>query len=174
MRIRTMAIAGLAGAAVAYLFDPIAGSARRSRIRERISAFTAGRLATPEGMPRLPVDVVSAPMRDEVADTPEPAMGEVVAVIPEDRPNSDAAIADRIRMRVQARPDLQTAGLVVEVLRGVAFLRGGLKDRAQIDEVVDLTGAVPGVQEVQNLIRLPESETMSRPAAPDLGDAWNG
>jgi hypothetical protein len=172
MRIRTMAIAGLAGAAVAYLLDPIAGSARRSRIRERISAFTAGRRATPEGMPRLPVDVVSAPMRDEVADTPE--LGEVVAVIPEDRPNSDAAIADRIRMRVQARPDLQTAGLVVEVLRGVAFLRGDLKDRAQIDEVVDLTGAVPGVQEVQNLIRLPESETMSRPAAPDLGDTWNG
>jgi hypothetical protein len=174
MRIRTIAIAGLAGAAVAYLFDPIAGSARRSRIRERIAAFTAGRRATREELPPLPVDTVSAPIKAEVAGTPEAPMKEAVAVTGEDRPNSDAAIADRIRMRVQARPDLQTAGLVVEVLRGVAFLRGDLKDRAQVDEVVDLTGAVPGVQEVQNLIRLPESETISRPAAPDLGDAWNG
>jgi hypothetical protein len=172
MRIRTIAIAGLAGAAVAYLFDPIAGSARRSRLRERISAFTRRRV-TPEEMPRLPVDTVSAPMK-EVADTPERPMKEAVAVTREDRPNSDAAIADRIRMRVQTRPDLETEGLVVDVLRGVAFLRGDLKDRAQIDEIVDLTGAVPGVQKVQNLIHLPESQTMSRPTAPDLGDAWSG
>jgi osmotically-inducible protein OsmY len=161
MRIRTIAIAGLAGAAVAYLFDPIAGSARRSRIRKRLSAF-ARRRAAPEEMPRLPVDVGSAPIK------------EALAVTREDRPNSDAAIADRIRTRVQGRPDLETGGLVVEVLRGVAFLRGDLKDRAQIDEVVDLTGAVPGVQEVQNLIHLPDSQTMSRPTAPDLGDRWNG
>lgn len=184
MRIRTIAIAGLAGAAVAYLFDPIAGSARRSRIRGRISTFTRRRV--PEEMSPLPVDMVSAPMRDEVADThreptkdevadsTEPPMEEAVAVTPDERPNSDAAIADRIRMRVQTRPDLETGDLVVEVLQGVAFLRGDLKDRAQIDEVVDLTGTVPGVQEVQNLIHLPESQTMSRPAAPDLGDAWNG
>jgi hypothetical protein len=184
MRIRTIAIAGLAGAAVAYLFDPIAGSARRSRLRERISAFTRRRV-TREEMPRLPVDTVSAPMKevadtpegpmkDEIADTPERPMKEAVAVTREDRPNSDAAIADRIRMRVQTRPDLETEGLVVDVLRGVAFLRGDLKDRAQIDEIVDLTGAVPGVQKVQNLIHLPESQTMSRPTAPDLGDAWSG
>ena len=172
MRIRTMAIAGLAGAAVAYLFDPIAGSARRRRIRERISVFTPRRATFEE--PRLPVDRAAAPMKDEVADTLEPPMEEPVAVTPEERPNTDTAIADRIRMRVRARPDLETEGLVVEVLRGVAFLRGDLKDRAQIDEVVDLTGAVPGVQEVQNLIHLPESQTMSRPAAPDLGDRWNG
>jgi osmotically-inducible protein OsmY len=161
MRIRTIAIAGLAGAAVAYLFDPIAGSARRSRIRERLSAF-ARRRATPQQKPPPPVDVASAPIE------------EAVAVTRVDPPNSDAAIADRIRTRVQGRPDLETGGLVVEVLRGVAFLRGDLKDRAQIDEVVDLTGAVPGVQEVQNLIHLPESQTISRPAAPDLGDRWNG
>ena len=173
MRIRTMAIAGLAGAAVAYLFDPIAGSARRSRMRELIAAFTRRR-ATRAGLPPLPVDTVTTPIDAEVADTPEAPMKEAVAVTREDRPNSDAAIADHIRMRVQARPDLETEGLVVEVLRGVAFLRGDLKDRAQIDEVVDLTGDVPGVQEVQNLIHLPESQTMSRPAGPDLGDAWNG
>jgi osmotically-inducible protein OsmY len=161
MRIRTIAIAGLAGAAFAYLFDPIAGSARRSRIRERVAAFTRRR-AVSEGMPPLPVDMVSAPTKE--ADP----------VTREDRPNSDAAIADRIRMKVQGRPDLETGGLVLEVLRGVAFLRGNLKDRAQIDEVVDLTGAVPGVQKVQNLIHLPESPTLSKPAARDLGDAWNG
>jgi hypothetical protein len=116
MRIRTIAIAGLAGVAVAYLFDPIAGSARRSRIRERIATFTRRR-ATPEEMPPLPVDTASAPMKDEIADTSEVPMKETAAVTREDGPNSDAAIADRIRMKVQARPDLETEDLEVEVLR---------------------------------------------------------
>jgi hypothetical protein len=226
MRIRTIAIAGLAAAAVAYLFDPIAGNARRSRLRERMAAFTRRR-TTPEQMPPLPDNMISAPedapeegaqgtvaetleepakeevadrlqepmdeeiattpqepTKEEIADTPQERSTEDIAYMPqerlrgyladtrEDRPMDDAAIAARIRMKVLGRPDLETGSLVVDVVQGVAFLRGDLKDRRQIDEVVDLTGAVPGVRKVQNLIHVPESQTISRPAAP-LGDAWN-
>ena len=220
MRIRTMAIAGLAGAALAYLFDPVAGGARRSRIRERIATFTR-RQAMPPRTPPLPVDVTSVPTMEpvadtlhvpataEVADTPDvPATAEVadtlhettqedvadppqeppvtiadmprerikgyLADIREDRPMDDAAIASLVRTKVLGRPDLDTGGLVVDVVQGVVFLRGDLKDRRQVDEVVDLTGTVPGVQEVQDLIHLPESPTASREAATPLGDAWNG
>ena len=220
MRIRTIAIAGLAGAAVAYLFDPKAGSARRSRIREHSRAFT-GRLAMPERTPPLPVNMVSTPrievvadstrepMKAEAADTPrepmkaeaadpphEPSPEDVadppqerpvniadmprermsgyLADIREDRPMDDADIASLVRTKVLGRPDLDTGSLVVDVVQGVAFLRGDLKDRRQVDEVVDLTGAVPGVHEVRNLIHLPESKTGSRETATPLGDAWNG
>jgi type IV secretory pathway VirB10-like protein len=215
MRIRTIAIAGLAATAVAYLFDPITGSARRSRLRERMAAFTLRR-TTPEQMPPLPdnmipapedapeerakgpvadtppqapekeavADASQAPEKEAVADTSHEPAKEDIAYMPqerlrgyladtrEDRPMDDAAIAARIRMKVLGRPDLETSSLVVDVVQGVAFLRGDLKDRRQIDEVVDLTGAVPGVRKVQNLIHLPESQTIPRPAAP-LGDAWN-
>jgi hypothetical protein len=303
MRIRTIAMAGLAAAAAAYLFDPIAGSARRSRIRGKIAAFTRRR-AMPGEMPPLPVNVVSAPtmeavadtprepmkaevgdtprepmkaevadtpqepakaevadtprepmtaevadtpqepakvevadtprapMKAEVADTPqeptnlegadtpqeptkvevadtprepmtaevadrpqEPAKAEVSDTSPEpmkaevsdtpqeptkeaaaatreDRSESDDAIASRIRMRMQGRSDLETGNLLIDVVRGVAFLRGELGDRQEIEKIVDLTGSVPGVRGVQNLIviKLPQSQTIARP----LGDAWNG
>jgi len=229
MRIRTIAMAGLAAAAVAYLFDPTAGGARRSRIRERVIAFTRRR-TIPEPMPPLPANVVSAPTdeavagihdeptKDEVADTPEPTREvvadapekptkdevagipdeptqEVVADAPErprdiadmprermrgyladireDRPMDDAAIASLVRTKVLGRPGLDTGRLVVDVVQGVAFLRGDLKDPRQVDEVVDLTSAVPGVLDVKNLIHLPESPTESRPTASPLGDAWN-
>jgi osmotically-inducible protein OsmY len=247
MRIRTIAIAGLAGAAAAYLFDPVAGNARRNRIRDQIRGFTR-RLAMPERTPPLPVNMVSTPTMEAVTDTTEvptkaadttevstkaadttevptkaadttqvPTKAEVVATpevptkgevaddpksedvasapqerpsnvrdmprermkgyladIREDRPMDDATIASLVRTRVLGRPDLDTGSLDVEVVQGVAFLRGDLKDKRQIDEVVDLTGAVPGVQEVQNLIHLPESPTGSRETATPLGDAWNG
>ncbi len=231
MRIRTIAIAGLAGAAAAYLFDPVAGTARRRRIREQITGL-ARRLAMPERTPPLPVNMVSTPTMEAVADTPEvptkaevadtpevptkaeladapeaPTKAEVadgpeastkaevadapregprtIADIPsertqgyltdirEDRPMDDAAIASLVRTKVLGRPDLDTGNLVVDVVQGVAFLRGDLKDRRQVDEVVNLTGAVPGVQEVKDMIHLPESPTESGQAAARLGDAWN-
>lgn len=232
MRIRTIAIAGLAGAAAAYLFDPVAGNARRNRIRDQIRSFTR-RLAMPERTPPLPVNMVSTPTMEAVADTPEvsttaevadttdvpakaevadttevpakaevadtpevPAKAEVadtpqerpriIADIPrertqgyltdirEDRPMDDAAIASLVRTKVLGRPDLDTGNLVVDVVQGVAFLRGDLKDRRQVDEVVNLTGAVPGVQEVKDMIHLPESPTESGQTGARLGDAWNG
>lgn len=206
MRIRTIAIGGLAGAAaIAYLFDPKAGRARRSRLRERLIAFTQRRMSPAGRRSPLPVNMIPEPVgliadapeertpeertkeertpetvaatlpertEDEVAATPQERSKDEVADTSEEIPMDDAAIADRIRMRVLGQSDLEAGSLVIDVVRGVAFLRGDLEDRRQIDQIVDLTGAVPGVQSVRNLIHLPESPTISRPAA-RLGDAWN-
>lgn len=223
MRIRTIAIAGLAGAAVAYLFDPIAGSMRRSRLRERIAAYTRRRTMPMGKLPPLPVnmiptpeaeisemtaepakqdapDLLEAPSKEEVsgmaeeprkehaAGTPQERPLEDIAYMPQERlrgyladaregrPMEDGAIAGRIRMKVLERPDLETGSLLIDVVQGVAFLRGELKDRKEIEEIVDLAGSVPGVRGVQNLIviRLPESQAVSRPAGRPLGDAWSG
>ena len=46
----------------------------------------------------------------------------------------------------QADDDLETGGLVIDVVRGVAYLRGELHDREKFNEVVDLTGSVPGIR----------------------------
>jgi hypothetical protein len=130
-------------------------------------------------------DTPSEPMKAEAADTPSERpvniaemprerMTGYLADIREDGPMDDAAIASLVRTKVLGRPDLDTGSLVVDVVKGVVFLRGDLKDRRQVDEVVNLTGAVPGVQEVKDLIHLPESPTGSGQTAARLGDAWNG
>lgn len=178
MRMRTMALATLAGAAVAYFFDPISGSARRRRLRERVTGLMPGRMIRQQEPAPLPENLAPTPAPEaadlpagSLTDTPEEPASHAEA------PTEDAddiAIARRVRERLQERPDLETGSLVIDVVRGVAYLRGDLHDRGKFDEIVDLTGSVPGVRRVQSLLHLPESETIDRPVTRPLGDAWNG
>jgi hypothetical protein len=203
MRIRNLALTGLAAAAVAYYFDPVKGSARRSRLRGQIQTLT-GRAMRRRDLAPLPENVapVSMPESPTVEKAPEVRPAENVASAsvpeppiveraPEARPveavalpedEDDAAIAQTIRTRLEERSDLDTGGLVIDVVRGVAYLRGELHDREKFNEVVDLTGSVPGIRRVQSLLHLPESERVGRPQSrvistptpPPLGDSWNG
>ena len=180
MRIRNLALTGLAAAAVAYYFDPVKGSARRSRLRGHIQTLT-GRAMRRRDLAPLPENVAPASMPDPPTAEKAPEARPVEAVaIPEGE--DDAAIAQTIRARLEERSDLGTGGLVIDVVRGVAYLRGELHDREKFNEVVDLTGSVPGIRRVQSLLHLPESKRVSRPQSrvistpttPPLGDSWNG
>ena len=183
MRIRTIAVVGLAGAAVAYLFDPISGDARRTRLRARI--MTVARRGRTVETARAPLseDAVSAPLPEDVvpepsaepSDTPEEPRKKAIALGPGTSGSDDEAIASRIRTEVFGRPDLQTGRIVIDVVRGVAFLRGEMKDGHAIEEIMDRTRSVPGVRGVHNLIliRMPESLTITRPIR-TLGDSWSG
>ena len=160
MRIRNLALAGLAGAAVAYYFHPVEGIARRRRLRVQIERFVSGRLPRRDEL---------SPMPENVAPVVRPSETDA---LPEDQP--DAIIAEKVRRRLQERPELETSNLMIDVVRGVAYLRGDLHDRGRFDDIVDLTGSVPGVRRVQSLLHIPESQTISRPTTRHLGDAWNG
>jgi hypothetical protein len=189
MRIRTIALVGLAGAAVAYLFDPISGSARRTRLREQIMGFArrgARRAPIVEtARTPLPENVVPQPRAEisEAPDEPKAKRSEApdepskyaIPLGPGSLPMDDAAIAGRIRTQVFGRPDLDTGGVLVDVVRGMVFLRGELRDGHAIEEIIDRTRSVPGVRGVQNLIviRMPESVTITRPIR-TLGDTWSG
>jgi hypothetical protein len=175
MRIRTIALAGLAGAAVAYLFDAIDGSARRTRLRARIMTAIARR--------RTVVETAHAPLPEDAAPEPsaeisealdEPAK-EAIPLGPGATPTDDEALASRIRTEVFGRPDLQTGRVVIDVVRGVAFLRGEMKDGHAIEEIMERTRSVPGVRGVHNLIliRMPDSLTITRPIK-TIGDSWSG
>jgi osmotically-inducible protein OsmY len=180
MRIRNLALAGLAGAAVAYYFHPVEGIARRRRLRGQIERLMSGRRmlrSDPQPMPENVAPVVAPVSGASVPASPAPAAQPVVrpietTALPEDQP--DAIIAEMVRQRLQERPDLETSNLMIDVVRGVAYLRGDLHDRDRFDDVVDVTGSVPGVRRVQSLLHLPESETISRPTTRHLGDTWSG
>jgi hypothetical protein len=195
MRIRNLALAGLAGAAVAYYFHPIEGVGRRRRLRGQIErlmsgrgvlrsdsrpmpenvAPTAGASVSEPSAPAASVPEASAPASPAPA-APAPAAPVVrpteADTLPEDQP--DAIIAQRVRQRLKERADLETSNLMIDVVRGVAYLRGDLRDRGRFDDILDVTGSVPGVRRVQSLLHLPESETINRPATRHLGDTWNG
>jgi hypothetical protein len=195
MRFRHIALAGVAAAVVAYLFDPISGSARRSSLRTRLAPLTSrrpGRLDARTPMPAnmapkrvtqppdMPEERTTAP--DMPEDTPTETMTREVPVSASELPleagdretPDDGTIARTVRSALHQRSDLESENILVDVVSGVAYLRGKLTDRGHFDEIVDLTSSVPGVRRVQSFLRLPESETIDRPVAGTLGDAWNG
>jgi BON domain len=189
MRIRSIALAGVAGAVIAYLFDPISGSARRSRLRARLAMPTSGRSVRLAERAPMPDNMAPRPVV-QTPDIPEGRAARTAALVQEEGSASsgedanaggdpetpdDGTIARHVRTTLQQRHDLPTESLVVDVVSGVVYLRGELDDPSGFNEIVDLTSSVPGVRRVQSFLRLPESETIDRPVTTsDLGDAWNG
>jgi hypothetical protein len=175
MRIRTMVLAGMGAAAVAYVFDPREGWARRSRLRATIQMLTRGRAVQLEPPAPLPQNLAPIPSAEPAPPPerrapiayvkPELSDAQPVSVEPPSDAPDDAKIVRNVRTRLEERRDLRTDDLVVDVVNGVAYLSGDLHDRQTFGEVVDLTGDVPGVRRVQSLLHLPNSETIVRALA---------
>lgn len=160
MRTRTVVIAGTGAAAVAYLFEPRGGRARRERIRASIRPLTRGRTFPSEPMPTpTPEATRNEPIPPSA---PAPFLDEPVYVAGPSSRVDDGAIVRSLRTKLQERRDLRTDDLVVDVVNGVAYLSGDLQDRQTFGEVVDLAAEIPGVRRVQSLLHLPNTETISR------------
>jgi hypothetical protein len=172
MRIRTAILAAVAGAAAAYLFDPISGSLRRERLRASITRATR-RPGSKDDRPALPENL--SPTQADIPDVrvTRAATTEAAEARPPGRPTEelsagllgagegeDARIAGQVRAKLERRPDLGADDLVIDVVNGVAYLSGDLHDQNTFGEVVDLTRAIPGVRRVQSLLHLPQSETI--------------
>jgi len=171
MRTRTLVAAGTGAAAVAYLFDPREGSARRDRIRATIQSLARGRAVQIEPPPSLPQNLAPRrsarpePLQDRqpISDaTAEPSRVEPVPVVSPSAGVDDAEIVRSVRTKLVERRDLRANDLVVDVVNGVAYLSGDLRDRQTFGEIIDLTREVPGVRRVQSLLHLPHSETIAR------------
>ena len=183
MRTRTLVVASTGVAAIAYLFDPRQGRARRDRVVASIQPLRRGRAIQVEPPSLLPRNLApggSTPPepssdRQPVPDATQESRAEPMSVatpapprvepIPVASPNAaveDAKIVRGVRTKLQERRDLRTDDLVVDVVNGVAYLSGDLRDRQTFGEVVDLTGQVPGVRRVESLLHLPHSETIVR------------
>ncbi|MGH2680783.1 MAG: BON domain-containing protein [Actinomycetota bacterium] len=172
MRIRTLALAGAAAAAIAYLLDPREGRARRERLRARARRFVRSQRHPIGSHAPLPENVAPRPTvpagptterREPVPHAP-PLPG---GAAPVPKPITDDAVDDplivrRVKTKLEERRDLRTGDLVVDVIDGMAYLSGDLPDRHLFGEIVDVTREVPGVRGVQSLLHLPDSETVTR------------
>lgn len=181
MRIRTLALAGAAIAAVAYLFDPVRGRDRRQRLEHTIRSFmnrstpkTEPPVLLPENLaPRPSFELRQTPERTEPLERTEPMVRTepthepipMSAGSPPERAHrspEDIEVAHRVQETLHARHDLQPDDLIIDVVNGVAYLSGDLPDSQTFGEIVDLTGRVPGVRRVQSLLHLPDGDTVSR------------
>lgn len=152
MRMRTFVLGGLAGAAVAYLFDPIGGRGRRARLLDQVRSMTGrGRGMLGDG-----ADVVL-----ELEET-EVVVG--MTATPEDRPD-DQTLADRIHSTVFGEPDVPDDRLTLEVVDGIVTLRGELDSQEEIDDIAGRIAAVPDVREVDVLVHLPGEPAPNKEAA---------
>ena len=198
MRIRTLVAAGAAAAAIAYLFDPSGGKARRERLRASLGALARRRSRTVDRPIPLPANLaprVAQPRSPSSAQGPAPPVSAVppatpagagasaeapviagreppVAAAPGRIPDGkeDAEIVTRITSALRERRDLHAEDLVVDVVNGTAYLAGDLHDPHTFGEIVEVTRSVQGVRRVQSLLHLPDSEVISTISAHRVGD----
>jgi outer membrane biosynthesis protein TonB len=189
MRFRTIALAGVAGAAAAYLFDPADGPARRARLREQVKSFadqrTNGRhsprpvdtieprVSEVRDVPDRPAPEPVAEMAEPVAETAEPEpVAETAAMEPvAETPEPLAVAAEPVAETAEPEPVAETAEPepVAETAEPEPTPDGSREETADADpaEASEET-------ETKEPIRLPESSTVARQAGGSLGDAWNG
>lgn len=78
-----------------------------------------------------------------------------------DKPLTDGAINDNVRIKLSADADVKGGALQVEVVKGVVTLSGTLDTQRQKDKATKLAKKVKGVKQVVNNIALKE-KTASR------------
>ena|SRR6187431_1964790 len=129
------------GAGIAYLFDPESGKGRRAKLIDRAgrllrvvthlaarkTRFAAGRLRG-----------LSAPLRQDEAP----------------RATDDGTVLQRIRSEALRDVGLSTSEVDVTVADGVATLRGEVGSASLVDDLVDRVRLVPGVRDVDAMIRV--------------------
>lgn len=136
-KIRTLAVAGI-GAGAMYLADPDRGRGRRAELRDRATALTRRKRDEVERQRRFEAGVAEGARHGNEPLGP---------------PADDQALRDRIRS--QLGPDFPTDRVSLDVVEGVAEVRGELDDRAAIDRLVEAVGNISGVARVNNLLHVP-------------------
>jgi len=137
-------LAFLAGAAVAYFFDPQSGKGRRHTLRDRSVALLrrSGRRA--------------AGKAKYVAGQAEGVAAEAVgAVASQDEQADDATVKDRILSQAFREAGVSTSDVSVDVVDGIATLRGTLASADLAQALVDRVRTVSGVRTVTPRLTVP-------------------
>jgi osmotically-inducible protein OsmY len=140
-----LALGALAGAALAYLFDPESGRRRRAMLRDRSAAFLrqSGRSTARAG-------------RGAAAEAYGVSQ-KVQHLKEEPKEYDDATLAQKVQSEVFRDADIPKGQINVNAEDGTIVLRGELKRPELIEELVERTRKVQGVRDVQNLMHLPGS-----------------
>ena len=136
-------LAGGAGAAIAYLLDPDRGRARRAVARDRLGAI-------------LRRGVRQAERASRTASAQAQGLTQRIGHLREATPIlDDASLAEKVSSELFRDQSIPKGQINLNVERGVVVLRGQLETPEQIDEIESRVRRIPGVWDVQNLLRVP-------------------
>ncbi|HWH33714.1 MAG TPA: BON domain-containing protein [Acidimicrobiales bacterium] len=142
---------GALGACGAYYFDPDRGRSRRARLADQVASARRQRQKAVEAEARYQEGQLQGDLaRAAGAGT----------FTPED----DIDIANEVHAAISGL-DAATSDVTVEVVDGVATLRGQLATPAAIDEVTSRVRAVAGVVEVRSFLHLPGTPAPNKAAS---------
>lgn len=148
--VRRATLVGI-GAAAAYLFDPERGRARRAKLRDQTVSKARG--ATRDAERQLEY----AQGRLDGAAAKASGAGQFT-------PESDTHLREHLR-QVIAEAEFPTTDVTVDVVDGVATLRGQLRTPDQVKTLRATVADVPGVERVESFLHLPDTP------APNKADA---
>jgi len=133
------------GAGIAYLFDPQSGKGRRAklvdrggRLVRRLGRLTARKTRYAKGQ----LEGLAAPLRQDEAA----------------RATDDGTVLQRIRSEALRDVGVSTTDVDVSVADGVVSLRGQVPSASLVDDLVDRVRLVPGVRDVDAMIRVGAGE----------------
>lgn len=129
-------LAALAGATIAYLFDPVSGRSRRARMMDQTAALA-----------RRSVDEAERRARYEAGRV----KGAVHEAGPErDHPRDDAELLQKVRSEAVGPSSASTSDIEIHVDDGEVVLRGVSRDRGAEEDLVQRIDGVTGVRQVRN------------------------
>lgn len=142
MKMRSLVIGGLVGAAIAYLFDPVSGRGRRTRLRDQAMSEMRKTRERAEAKKR------------HLSNIARGTVSEIASPGPENREPDDATLTQRIQSEVFGSPDVPKDRIALTVVGGIAELRGELDAQEDVDALFIRVSAVPGVRGVRNFMRI--------------------
>jgi osmotically-inducible protein OsmY len=142
-RLSTMMVGGSIGAAATYLFDPDRGRSRRARLSDQLQAQLRRARRAGEARARYAKGQAQGRRaRAEGAGTP--------------RPVDDVEVVNAVRQAL-ARLDVPTHDINIEVVDGLATLRGQVGTSSEMSRVEQCVREVSGVREVRSFLHLPQT-----------------
>ena len=145
---KTVALAGALGAALAYFLDPQNGKRRRNMTRDRTLAFFR-RLARRSGRVGRGVAADAYGVSQKVTHLKEE---------PKAQPD-DVTLARKVETEIFRDPDVPKGQIDVNAEEGVVFLRGEVEQPEMIRDLEQKTRSVQGVRDVRNLLHPPGTPT---------------
>jgi gas vesicle protein len=138
-----LALGAIAGALLAFFFDPASGRRRRALARDKTlgTVRRGGREVERAGR--------------GVAAEAYGAAQKVQHLKEEPKEFDDATLTSKVESELFRDPSVPKGQINVNAQEGVVQLRGEVESRELIDDLVDRTRKIHGVRDVENLLHVP-------------------
>jgi hypothetical protein len=160
MRVGTLLVGGIAGAASMFMLDPRAGRRRRALVRDRLngarnrSIRRAQRFSRRTGAEIYGMRHLLTHVRPKRKPTP-----------------NDATLARTVESHLFRDPSVPKGRINLSAESGVVVLRGEMDRSGQITAIEEMVRRVPGVYDVENLLHVRGTPAPNKVAALKAGEA---